>query len=56
MFLIDTPDQEPATAHVTSADKFLREKKLLIKDREQDIDIFCTRDASQQDGLTALPE
>lgn len=53
---IDTPEQKPATAHVASTDKFPREKKLLIKDREQHIDILRARDASQQDGLTAPAE
>ena len=50
---IDTPEQKAATAHVASTDNFPREKKLLIKDREQHIDILRARDASQQDGLTA---
>ncbi len=53
---IDTPKQKPAAAHVASADEFLREKKLLIKDREQHMNILRTRDASQQNGLTATPE
>jgi hypothetical protein len=44
---INAPKQKPATAHVSSTDKLLREKKLLIEDREQHVSIFRACDAAQ---------
>jgi hypothetical protein len=53
---INAPEQKSATAHVSSTNKLLREKKLLIEDREQHVSIFRAWDAAQQNRLTALPE
>lgn len=51
---INAPKQQPAAAHVSSTNKLLGEKKLLIEDREQHLSIFRACDAPQQNGLATL--